>query len=45
VVLGLVILELYVEALLNAHLHLDGIVHLRVGGQRMYSYRIRRVFN
>ena len=38
VVLGLVVLELYVEALLYPHLHLDRIVHLRVGGQRVYSY-------
>ncbi len=43
-VFGLVILELYVEALLNAHLHLDRIVHLWVGGQRVYSYRIRMGF-
>ena len=32
-ILGLVILELNVEALLNADLHLDGVVHLWVRGQ------------
>ena len=32
-IFGLVILELYVETLFYADLHLDRVVHLRVGGQ------------
>ena len=32
-VLGLVVFELDVQALLDADLHLDGVVHLGVGGQ------------
>ena len=35
-VFGLVILELYVETLLYADLHLDGIVHLGIGGQGLH---------
>lgn len=31
--LGLVVLKLDVQAVLDSHLHLDGVVHVRVGGE------------
>ena len=36
-VFGLVIFELYVEALFDPDLHLDGIIHLRVRGQGLHG--------
>ena len=35
--LGFIVFEFNVQALLNADLHLDRIVHLRVGGERVYQ--------
>ena len=37
VVLRLVVFELNVQAFLDPHFHLDWVVHLRVGGQSVYS--------
>jgi len=34
---GLVVFELDVEAVLNADLHLNGVVELRVGGERVHN--------
>ena len=37
-ILRLVVFELYVETFLNADLHLDWVVHLRIGGQGVHGY-------